>query len=94
MDMHSWNLFIPQRMDEVCTDVIRINAEIARFVRFCSSSEEWEVFEGAGRGRGEEVVDRSPDEGDNEVQGVDLYGLWVGGSGLAGGLILIVAATD
>jgi len=35
--------------------------------------------------RWEEVVDRGPDEGDDEVQGVDLCGIWSGETEPGGG---------
>lgn len=35
--------------------------------------------------RGEEIVDRGPDKRNNEVQGMDLYGLWTGMTEARGG---------
>jgi hypothetical protein len=93
MDMRSRELFIPQLVDKVGANVLRIDVEVARVVRFDTPSEEWEMFEDVSEGRDEvedgllhrvvrlgdrwkEVVDRGPDERNDKVQGVDLYGVW------------------
>ena len=94
--------FVPQLVDKVGADVIRIDVEVARLVRFDGASEQGEVFENVSEGRDEvehgllnrmirlgdrweKVVDGGPDEGDDEVQGVNLYGLWAGEAEPGGG---------
>ena len=79
-----------------------MDIDVARFVRFDGSGEEWEMFEDVSEGgdeiedglfhrvvrlgdRWEEVVDWGPDEGDDEIQGVDLYGVWAGKTEPGGG---------
>jgi len=86
---------IPQLVDKISADAIRMYVEISRVVASEGSSEDGEVFENVSKGgdevedgllhrvvrlghRWEEVVDRGPDEGDDEVQGVDPHGFWAG----------------
>ena len=93
--MLSRELLVPQLVDEVGPDAIRMYVEISGVVWFESSSEDGEVFEYVSEGRdevedglfhrvvrlghrGEEVVDRGPDEGNDEVHGVNPHGLWTG----------------
>lgn len=93
--MDSRELFIPQLVDKVRADIIRMDVEVSRFVGFYRTSEKREMFENVSEGgnevkdsllhrvvrlghRWEEVVDRGPDERNNQVQGVDLYRVWTG----------------
>jgi len=102
LDMFTWKFGVPQFVDEVGTDVVRMDAEVARFVRFDSPGEKGEMFKYISEGRDEvedgllyrmlrlgdrweEVVDRSPDEGDDEVQSMDFYWVWAGKTEPGGG---------
>ena len=95
-------LVLPQLVDKVGTNVVRMDVEVAGLIGFDGSSEKWEVFENVSKGRNEiedgllyrmvrlghrweVVVDRNPDEGDDEVQSVDLYGVWAGEAEHGGG---------
>jgi len=43
--------FVPQLVDKAGTDVIRIDVEIDRLIRFNGANEKWEVFENVSEGR-------------------------------------------
>ena len=102
MWLPSGQLLIPQLVDKVGANVVRVDVEVAQLVRFDRSGEKWEVFEDVSEGgdeiedgllyrvvrlgyRWEVIVDWSPDEGDDEVESVDLYGLWTGQGQPGGG---------
>jgi len=105
LDMIAGVHLVPQLTDKINTDVIRIDIEVARSVRFNSASERREVFKNVSEGRAkvedgllhqvvrlgnrqEKVADGSPDEGDGEVQGVNLYRLWMGETEPGGGVVV------
>ena len=102
LDMIAGVHFVPQLVDKVGADVVRIDVEVSRFVRFNGASEQREVFENVSERRDEvengllnrmirlgdrweKVVDGGPDEGDDEVQGVNLYRFWAGEAEPGGG---------
>jgi hypothetical protein len=49
--MDSRKLFVPQLIDKVGTDVIRIDVEVSQAVGFERPSKQWEMFENVSEGR-------------------------------------------